>query len=58
MTKMINGYQIEYSRIFPEGDYWRWLIEDDMGRQYLDGSNYRTREAAEAGLTAALESLD
>lgn len=55
MKRTINGVPVEVTRIWPEGQYWRWLIRDINGNEYLDGGNYLTGEAAEEGLEDAYD---
>lgn len=51
--KTINSIPIAVTRIYQEGQYWRWYIRDIDGREYLDGGNYLTQITAEEGLQAA-----
>ncbi len=54
-NKTVNGIAIRSTKIFREGDYWRWLIVDVNGREYVDGGNYLTRNEAVSGLDKALD---
>lgn len=56
MRHKVNGVFVAVTRIWPEAQYWRWLIRDISGREYLDGGNYLTQEAAEEGLQDAYDS--
>ncbi len=51
----INGKLVTASRVFEEGNFWRWQIVDENGTQYADGGNFKTREAAEASLLNAFD---
>lgn len=55
MRHIINGVYVASTQIYQEGQYWRWLIRDISGREYLDGGNYLTQEAAEEGLSDAYD---
>ena len=55
MSNTINGRAIISTRVFTEGDYWRWIIIDDLGTEYLDGGNYLTHDQAQKGIEEALD---
>lgn len=55
MQNTINGVNVAATRIYQEGQYWRWYIRDINGREYLDGGNYLTQEAASEGLDEAYD---
>lgn len=52
--KTINGTPVASTRIYKEGEYWRWLIRDITGKEYVDSGNYWTEQAAYKGLSEAL----
>jgi hypothetical protein len=49
----VNGEAVESAYVFPEDDFYRWIIRSER-HEYVDGGNYRTEEAAIEGLKAAL----
>ncbi len=53
--KTINGVLVASTRIFQEGDYWRWWIRDINGKEYLDSGNYLSEMAATEGLREAYD---
>ena len=44
------------SRVFPEGDYWRWEITGARGETYVDGGNFTSAVLAEKSLREVLTS--
>ena len=53
--KTINGVPIGVTRVYQEGQYWRWLIRDIKGREYVDGENYLTEADCSQGLSEAYD---
>lgn len=45
------------TRIFKEGDFYRWEITTEDGKKYVDGGNFQTKEQARESLRDAVESL-
>lgn len=54
-AETVNRRAIADVVLFEEGDYWRWRIVDVDGRVYVDGGNFRTREAALEDLQRAYD---
>lgn len=53
--KTINSVPISSTRTYQEGEYWRWYIQDMNGKEYVDGGNYLSEEAATKGLHEAYD---
>ncbi len=53
--KTVNGYAVKSSRVFKQGDYYRWRVVDVNGRVYTDGGNYTSRREAMSGLRKGLD---
>ena len=47
-------HTVATTRTYPEGDYWRWYVRDVNGKEYVDGGNYLTQDAADKGNLAGL----
>lgn len=53
--RTINGRRVASVKVFEADGLWRWRIIDALGTEYLDGGNYRSREAADQGLDDAYD---
>jgi hypothetical protein len=55
--RTVNGYAVWQARMFDEGDMVRWQITDIYGREYVDGGNFPTADAARVSLREALDPI-
>jgi hypothetical protein len=55
--RTVNGRHVWQARIYDEADMVHWQITDVYGREYVDGGNFLTPEAARESLREALDPI-
>jgi hypothetical protein len=55
--RTVRGERLRGCATYREGNYWRWKIITQSGREIVDGGNYVSFSAADRGMIEAFDPL-